>query len=197
MDNQVTERTYPIRNIWLFKQAIFTFVPFAVLIVVLFLLNSSDSQTRVTNANTHIFLSPYVFLFAIFTLVSVFTTALRRSRFHYSLEEKFIVLHQGIITKQNRNVAYGVIQGVFVNQSLFDRIFGLASLTFEDFSNHGRSAMSSSGSVKSGKSSREAIGFVGNKIHIPGLKKKDAEELKTVILQKIKENPIDDRNSGL
>lgn len=57
--------------------------------------------------------------------------------------------------------------------------------------------MSVGGYVGSGKSRYEALGFVGNKIHIPGLKKDDAEALKAIILQKVKENPIEDSQSGL
>jgi membrane protein YdbS with pleckstrin-like domain len=108
-----------------------------------------------------------------------------------------MTLHQGIISKQNRNVPYGRIQEVFVHQGLLDKFFGLASLTIQDFSQGGMSAMDVDGYVGSGRSRHEVLGFVGNGIHIPGLKKEDAEELKAIILQKIKENPIEDSQSGL
>jgi hypothetical protein len=41
------------------------------------------------------------------------------------------------------------------------------------------------------------VGFSGNKVNIPGLTKQNAEILKGIILQKMKENPIEDSQSGL
>lgn len=190
MNGIVTEKDYPIRNIWLFKQISVAFIVLPIYFIFIF-------RTLSLLGAWLIFLP---FIFIIFSLVigtPVIINALRRSNFHYSIENKFIVLHQGIISKQNRNVPYGRIQGVFVWQGLFDRIFGLASLTFEDFSQGGKSAMGADGYVGSGKSRHEALGFVGNKIHIPGLKREDAEALKAVILNKVKENPLEDSQSGL
>jgi len=192
MNEIITEKKYPIRNIWLFKQQIV--VMFIVLSIFFILFVSGLNKGAPDALPVFILLT---FIFVLVLCVPVIINALQRSNFHYSLDENFIVLHQGIISKQNRNVPYGVIQGVFVNQGLFDRIFGLASLTFEDFSQGGRSRMSASGYVGSGKSRYEMLGFVGNKIHIPGLRKADAEELKAIILQKVKENPIEDSQSGL
>ena len=193
MNKIITEKDYSIRNIWLFKQIIMAIIVLP--LVFLFVFRSNTGA---------LFSSEGIFIFVLFMLIyclalgiPIIVNVLRRSNFHYALEEKFVVLHQGIISKQNRNVPYGRIQGVFVNQNLFDRIFGLASVTFEDFSQGGKSAMSVDGYVGSGKSRREALGFVGNKIHIPGLKKAHAEALKAAILQKVKENPIEDSQSGL
>ncbi len=187
MDGIITEKNYPIRNIWLFKQI----VPALIILPIYFIFIGIGGGAEHLSSAVFIFF-PFLFIFALVLGINV----LRCSNFHYSLEEHFMVLHQGIISKQNRNVPYGVIQGVFVHQGLFDRIFGLASLTIEDFSQGGKSAMDVDGYVSSGKSRHEALGFVGNKIHIPGLKKGDAEELKTVILQKVKENPLEDSQSG-
>ena len=41
------------------------------------------------------------------------------------------------------------------------------------------------------------VGFSGNKVSIPGLTKANAEILKGIVLQKMKENPIEDSQSGL
>ncbi len=43
----------------------------------------------------------------------------------------------------------------------------------------------------------EVVGFYANTVCIPGLNKADAEALKNLILDKMKENPIDDNKSGL
>lgn len=190
MDEIITEKNYPIRNIWLFKRIFATLI---ILLICLFIyINIGNGAKLLTNMVFEFF-----FIFALAFCIPIIINILQRSYFHYSLDQHFIVLHQGIISKQNRNVPYGRIQGVFVNQGLFDRIFGLASLTIEDFSNGGKSAMDMDGNVGSGKSKIETLGFIGSKIHIPGLKKEDAEALKEIILQKIKMNPIEDSQSGL
>jgi len=193
MDEIITEKKYPIRNIWLFKQILIALIVLPIYFI--FILSTANGALS-SSAAIFIFL-PFMFIFILVLSIPVIINLLRRSNFHYSLDSHFMVLHQGIISKQNRNVPYGRIQGVFVNQGLFDRIFGLSSLTIEDFSQGGKSSMSVDGYVGGGKSRHEALGFVGNKIHIPGLKREDAENLKVVILQKVKENPIEDSQSGL
>jgi len=193
MDEIITEKNYPIRNIWLFKQILVAFIILPIHFIFIF----STSNGALFASGALIMFLPFILIFGLALGIPVFINVLRRSNFHYSLDQHFMVLHQGIISKQNRNVPYGRIQGVFVNQGLFDRIFGLASLTIEDFSDGGRSSMDASGYVGSGKSRHEALGFVGSKIHIPGLKKGEAEALKEIILQRVKENPIEDSQSGL
>jgi len=193
MDEIITEKNYPIKNIWLFKQI---FPVLIILLIYLFIFIGIGNGAELGASAVFMFF-PFLLIFALVFCIPIIIRVLQRSNFHYSLDQHFMVLHQGIISKQNRNVPYGRLQGVFVNQGLFDRIFGLASLTIEDFSDGGRSAMDAGGYVGSGKSRHEALGFVGNKIHIPGLKKSDAEALKEIILQKIKENPIEDSQSGL
>jgi len=199
MNEIITEKKYPVKTLWLFKQLIGAVIVLPILLIYFFFIIRTQSETGISGASSGILVIflPYILIFGLALCVPVIIRALQRANFHYSLEDTFMVLHQGIISKQNRNVPYGRIQGVFVNQGLFDRIFGLASLTFEDYSQGGRSSMSVDGYVGSGKSRHEIIGFVGNKIHIPGMKKDDAEALKAAILQKVKEHPIEDSQSGL
>ena len=56
---------------------------------------------------------------------------------------------------------------------------------------------SEGGKNKVERQQTETIGFSGNKVSIPGLAKQNAEILKNIILKKIKENPIEDSQSGL
>ena len=189
MSEIVTEKNYPIDIIWLFKDIIF--LPITLLILYPITLTQKYQH--------HGFPMGDMFLWVCVLALGVpaIYKSLLRINFHYSFEKNFIVLHQGIISKENRNVPYGRIQGVFINQKLFERICGLASLTIEDYSQGGQSVMSIDGYVGSGKGRHEICGFVGNRIYIPALKKEDAEALKAFILQKIKENPVEDRQSGL
>jgi membrane protein YdbS with pleckstrin-like domain len=190
MRSIVTEKEYPIRNIWLLKHVIASMV----LLVVAVVLRIQPNE-RIQSLSLLIF--SFFVLANIPLILSVFISILRRSNFHFALEEKFIVLHQGIIAKENRNIPYGRIQSVILNQRMSDRILGVASITIEDFSHRGRSDIAIDGFVGRGKYRREMIGFLGNRVHIPGLRKNDAEALKERILQKIKENPIEDSQSGL
>jgi len=190
MNEIITEKSYPIQNSWLFKQVFIMLLALPIFFFALFDFIFGNSK----------YLLVIIILLFISILMSGFVAivnALRRSCFHYSLDESFMVINQGVISKKNRNIPYGVIQGIFVSRGLFERIFGLASLTFEDFSQGGKSDMDSDGFINDSRTRLEILGFEGNKIHIPGLKKEDAEELKDIILQRIKENPIEDNQSGL
>jgi membrane protein YdbS with pleckstrin-like domain len=196
MNGTITEKNYPVRNIWLFEGMMTA--TFIVLICVTGGYLIFGHTLGVRDLFLGILLT-FIFFSIITNLVFCITLVIdimRRSRFHYSLDEHFLTLHQGIISKQNRNIPYGRIQEISVHQTLSDRIFGLASLTIQDFS-QGGSEMDIDGYVGSGKSRHEIFGFVSDGVHIPGLKKEDAETLKTIILQKIKENPIEDSQSGL
>ena len=104
-------------------------------------------------------------------IAGIIVPILQRAPFHYATEENFLTVKQGILSKQQRHIPYGVIQNLFVEQDLFDRFFGLASLTIENASQ--------------------------SNVNIPGLTEEDAETLKEIILQKMKDNPIKDNQSGL
>lgn len=172
----VSEKKYPITKLWIFK---------APLILAL--------------VNVVALLFGYYFPYLIVALVAMLIiNPLIRANFHYSLEAKLLFVKQGVISKKQRNLPYGVIQNVFVKQDLFDRIFGLASLRVENASN---SNQRKSGGFRlsgfGGTAYQESMGASGNVINISGLRKQQAEELKNAILLKIKENPIEDSQSGL
>ena len=120
------------------------------------------------------------------------------------LRWQFLTLRQGILSKQQRHIPYGVIQNLFVKQDLFNRVFGLASLTVENAS-QGAGAFTAPQEQKvfglrvgnQRQQQVEMVGFSGNKVSIPGLTKQNAETLKEIVLQKMKENPIEDSQSGL
>jgi len=197
MNGIITEKDYPVRGLWVFKPIIRS-LP-GVVILILFLTFSVGTGTNNTGLNIYLFLC--IGIGIIFGLVLPF---LRRLTFHYSIEDKFLTLRQGILSRQQRHIPYGVIQNLFVKQDLFDRIFGLASLTIENAS-QGAGALAvpqqqkvfgMKVGVQRGQQ-MEMVGFSGNKVSIPGLTKANAEILKGIILQKMKENPIEDSQSGL
>ena len=165
----ITEKDYPIASLWMFK---------APIIIVLMHVVA-------------LFFARYYHRLVLALPVYLSTNPLIRANFHYSLEEKLFTVRQGVISKKQNNLPYGVIQNVFVKQDLFERIFGLATLRIENASQAGgaRDIYARQG--------QENVGASGNKVNIPGLKKQGAEELKNLILAKIKANPIEDSQSGL
>lgn len=191
MNEVITENNYPVEGIWILKSilgyilAVLIFTPF-------FLFDIKDRDFNF-----------YLIIYLGLIPFSLIFTMLRRANFHYSIEDKFMTLKQGILNKQQRHIPFGVIQNVFVKQDLFDRLFGLASLTLENASMGAGSQAEGETKIFGMKVSNqkrqqvEMVGFSGNKVSIPGLKKDNAETLKCIVLQKMKENPVEDSQSGL
>lgn len=186
----VTEKDYPIRGLWILKsvfRSLLSWVAFAFIFGTTFT-GSPDPEVRKE-------VLTYFSLLIIFSVLQTIFSILRRATFHYSIEEQFLTLRQGILSRQQRHIPYGVIQNLFVKQSLFDRIFRLASLTIENASSGGGVLIAPLGNQPQGQV--DIVGYSGNKISIPGLTKGDAESLKSIILLKMKENPVEDNQSGL
>jgi len=165
----ITEKDYPIATLWIFKAPI-----------IIILMNV-----------VALFFGRYFPVLVLAFPVYLIANPLIRGNFHYSLGEKFLLVKQGVISKKQRNLPYGVIQNVFLRQDLFERIFGLATLRIENAAQAGGAR-----NVPT-QQEQENVGASGNKVNIPGLKKQDAEELRNLILKKIKENPLEDSQSGL
>jgi membrane protein YdbS with pleckstrin-like domain len=124
-----------------------------------------------------------------------------RRYYTYVLEDQVFELKQGIINKQHRTLPYGVIQNVFVQQGFIDRMFGLANVVIENTAaGTGGQAQKSFWTLRTRNNTSApggTLGFSAGRISIPGLSKENAGKLKTYVLQKMKENPINDRQSGL
>jgi uncharacterized membrane protein YdbT with pleckstrin-like domain len=199
MNEIITEKNYPIQKLWILKSILGSLIALIFFIFYFFL----GYINKTTNNSKNIF-SALLILILISTIFRFIVAILKRASFHYAVEEKFLTLKQGILSKQQRDIPYGVIQNLLIKQDLFDRIFGLASLTIENAS-QGGGALGAWQSQKvfwlrigtQQRQQTEIFGFSGNKVNIPGLTKENAEILKGIILQKIKENPIEDSQSGL
>ena len=198
MNEIITEKNYPVQGLWVFKSILGYLFVLLIFFVLYFLTSSRLGETGKNSA-----INFYLIIIIAFAIFHLIVTILRRANFHYSIEDKFLTLKQGILSKQQRHIPYGVIQNLFVKQDLFDRIFGLASLTIENAS-QGAGALAAPQQkvfgLRVGTQQRqqvEMVGFSGNKVIIPGLTKQNAETLKEILLQKMKENPIEDSQSGL
>ena len=204
MDEIITEKTYPIQKIWILKFVINSFFCVFVILAIFIFIIASDKSIDSDNSELYYDYGILVIL-AVLQFCYPIYAILKRATFHYSFEEQFLVIRQGILSKQIRHTPYGVIQNIFVKQSIFDRIFGIASLAIENASLGAGNAGASQQKVfgmrvninTEPQPQVENVGSSGNKVNIPGLKKQNAEVLKAIILQKMKENPIEDSQSGL
>ena len=196
MNGVITEKDYPIQVSWLIKPIIYS-VPMVFTFLLVILFYSIGQKTSFVSV---------AFLFLFFVISIAFTIVipiLRWLTFHYSIEDQFLTLRQGILSKQQRHIPYGVIQNLFIKQDILDRLFGIASLTVENAS-QGSGDLTTQRQQKvfgmkmiQNRQRVEILGFSGNMVNIPGLAKENAEALKQILLQKMKENPIEDSQSGL
>lgn len=170
----ITEKDYPITTLWVFKVPIV--IAFISIVAIFF---------------------GYYFPYLLIALpIYLIANPIIRHYFHYSIGDKFFEVKQGVFSKKQRNLPYGVIQNVLVKQDWFDRVFGLASLRVENASSGGQDTKSFRLALTR-TNTEEKVGASGNQVNIPGLKKKDAETLRDIVLKKMKENPIEDSQSGL
>ena len=181
-----TEKECPITQLWVFKG---TIILTAILLVAIIF-----GYYFPYYINALPFCLIAIILAIPFNLIA---NILFKANFHYSTKDKFFVVKQGVFSKKQRNLPYGVIQNVLVKQDWLDRVFGLASFSIENASQGGGGGKGFFLLYKSYKDQGETIGSSSNKVNIPGLKKKDAEALRLVLLQRMKENPIEDSQSGL
>lgn len=84
--------------------------------------------------------------------------------YFYDLTDDFIIIRKGVITPREITIPYERVQDVYVDQDLYDRIFGLYDV-------HLSSATISS----------------GMEAHIDGVEKSAADGLRKIILEKVRE----------
>ncbi len=189
----ITEIDYPIQKRWILKIFI-----------------SNLSATVSASAFVlffHFFISlfpngyaglPLIFkwFLNIFLIIGVyipFSNALQayrsKKKFHFALHDTYIFVTQGWYTSNERQTSYDGMQDVTIKQDVLDRMFGLAMLVITNVSNTSANIMNMT------EVSITALGALGNKISIAGLKIKDAESLRDIIASKIREHA--NSSSGL
>lgn len=171
-NNQITEKQFPITNRWIIKSSSGTMIVWVGLMFFLILRNASKPSTQ----------EGLYFDIALFIIISIIGTIfliIRRSNFHFSIDQQNININQGIFNKSQIHIPFSSIQDVILKQDLLDKILGIYLLVIENFA----------GSGVGGDSRAESIGVIGNQISIPGLTKEHAETLKSHILEKVKQNP--------
>jgi uncharacterized membrane protein YdbT with pleckstrin-like domain len=146
-----------------------------------------------------ILLGVMVLLGLFLVLPGIITNILRRKNFHFSLDGQVLTVQDGIISKEQRQFPYSVIQDVQISQNFAHRLFGLACVTVENAAKPGSniSVGGIAAGVLLGVAAKPSIGISDNQVIIPALRKQDAENLKATILQKMQVNSSVDTGSGL
>lgn len=174
-----TTTSYPITFRWIVKIALLFFGLFGAM----------DIAITLRSLSGPIYILQI--LFGLLPVIGIVYCILNRRFFRYTVESNFLTIREGIISKQTRHVPFGVIQNVLLNQDILDRMLGIASITIEN---------ASQGATINATASKISFGLpgsFGSMVQIPGLTKQHAMELKNIILQKMKEHPLDDSQSGL
>lgn len=189
MNELITEKKYPIQGKWILK----SISGYLLSYLFVFLIYMGEAGRGI-----------FYLIFITFSAICVIIySTLQRKSFHFTVEDAYLTFQQGVLNKSQRHVPYGVIQNIIIKQDLIDRILNIASLVIENASQGGASKQDTQkkifGITIDNRSNQQisTIGYDGSKTLIPGLTKQDAESLKTVILQKMKEHPLDDSQSGL
>jgi len=191
MKDPVTDKDYPVESSWVLK------VPISFLIVTVFIVIFMGAillPIAFTESEGWLVLiiviGMIIFMMVGIGILSIIIASLSKDNFHYSIESEFVIFHQGIISKQQKNLPYGVIQDVIVSQDIADRFFGLASIIIENASFGG-------GQLYGRRQAGALIGFVGNIAVIPGLTLENAEKLKGIFLSKMREFTTTNDRGGL
>ncbi|HTB34487.1 MAG TPA: PH domain-containing protein, partial [bacterium] len=122
-----SELDHPVRGAWLAKALIQTLPVFLWFCVITVMEQREPRHAAV------ILLFPGLVVCAVAGF-SLGTAWLRRATFHFSVDEKFLTVRQGIIKKQEKHLPYGVIQHIILKQGLLDRMLGLTTLALENAS---------------------------------------------------------------
>jgi membrane protein YdbS with pleckstrin-like domain len=183
----VDDAYYPVEKIWIIKSSIASIFVLPFFIIYFIFINKA---VGILGA---LFLgSFYIIFFCLGVTLHILWNSLRRSNFHYILEDQFMDVSQGIISKSTRKFPYSSIQTINADQGIMDKIFGLKNVTIENAAQTGSDSYSQMFQYSYLSHYRDFIGYQGNVIRIPGLSEKNADSLKGILMKKIQTNPIQD-----
>jgi len=184
----ITEKEYPISNIWPYKSLVGSF-----LMICLFALLSSPFIVAYNTGHLKIRsitdLIPFIVIatvvFSFFPLRILFAKFFIK-RFHYSIGEQSIELGGNLfIINTERNIQYASIQKVNIKQDLFDKIFGISTLEIKTSSKIVSSVDNSRQFMQGLFNKNKDFMFDDANIQIQGLRLEDSVKLKEFILQKM------------
>lgn len=181
MERKVSSMPFPVQQGWI---VVNTTIVNAFLFITILLLEFDS------NGNGSGF--PLYLIIAVGATLLLF---LEVKYFFYLFEDKYMSVKQGIISRKESFLPYATIQNIYVEQGLIDRLCGFFTVVIENAAEAG--GYKSHKEAKKKRSKWHFLGFSGNKLIVPGLSHDHAEALKKMVLDKIRENPADDKKLGL
>ncbi len=170
----ITEKNYPISIRWVWANVAISLAAFPLYFLYL--------------------ITEVGFVFSLITSLLVVTinitvVIMQRKYYHFEFGDQYITIRQGVIKRQERHLPYGVIQNVMIKRSLSDRLFGLATINVQNAVQQGKLGYRESADT--------TIGSSGTDFNLPGQTPKNAEVLRKIVLEKMKENPDWGIHAGL
>lgn len=190
----ITEKQYPIQMRWVYKEMVGGMLKEFILVVfgsIWLWFSSSDGFSIEQQQNIFDFFQNNAVYFILLLLVAaIIYPCLIRATFSYALEDDYLTVRKGIITRTERHIPYNVVQNIIIRRNLDDLVFGLSTITIENASAGG-------GYVQQrGFNATGQPGSSSNHVVIVGLQTADATALREAILAKMLANP-ERTDSGL
>lgn len=178
-----SEKEYPIELSWVYKNLIGIVISSMLLLILGVVVLALFPQKYVLMTLGLLLLSIMIII-----ALNIVIRTLTRNNIHYTFDDKGITYHQGIVTKQERTIAYNVLQNIYLSQDRNDVLFGLVNLFIENASQSRMVAYTPA---------QGNTYFSYNGLFIPGLSKKNAQELKVFVLEHMKKDGKQPTAGGL
>ncbi len=179
---EISSKTYPIVGAWVVQSVIkwfFSSIFTSGAITLYISLPSKNSDTSLLDALNVSYVPVWLTLFVIIFIFHILYVALWKSTYSFAFLPDYILMRSGIIARSEVHVPYQTVQDVVVNQSIVERLFGLATVTIQNASQN----QSASAFFKGTSLGQKQAG-----IYIPGQPlaqaNKLSETIRTIVLSR-------------
>jgi len=115
----INEKTYPIQSSWLVKIFLYQVIGTIIMATLLYFYAVFSKELKGMS------FIEMVAIVGVFQLFIFFVTLLRKINFQYEFGDKNIVLKQGVVSRSERQIFYGRIQNVNMDQDFIDKFLSL------------------------------------------------------------------------
>lgn len=127
LQEDVSSTTFPIEGIWILVGLFTNLKNLLILGALLSLLG-----VRIINGHLQAIVILVIVFYAANLLLQPIYLTLWKRNYRFAFTPEHIFVHEGVIAKQEKHIPYSTVQDVLVNQSILERLFGLASVTIQN-----------------------------------------------------------------
>lgn len=190
----ISEKNLPVSFLWVIKRTLpsLWYILYALFFYFLLILIPYQKPEEIGNPQlAYIGLTTLILAFLLLIPFTFIMNLLNKHHFHFSFDNQFITIQQGILSKYNRQIHYGVIQNIVLKQEFSDRLFKLATIVIQNAAEIGGTYdIKTFWHMVWNSRKNASIGFSSNEIIIPGLSIEHARYLQSYLLERIKNNKI-------